>query len=398
MLGVLVAVFVVVLLGPSVWRRAFFLARRQVQAELPITLAEIRADRDGLRAEHAVAVSKLEQLLKLERGKTAEQKVTLARQQDELKRIPLLEQNIARLEKRLGEEEKGAAEARQARDTALEKAEILQAELERVQGHYVALESLADTLRIEISAHEAEISRLMSEITEMRHDRKDATARYNELSTQLTAAQTKLKSETRRNGELQQKLEKLISELSDAQEILQAELERVQGHYVALESLADTLRIEISAHEAEISRLMSEITEMRHDRKDATARYNELSTQLTAAQTKLKSETRRNGELQQKLEKLISELSDAQEKLERQNRHGDGALMSADQIEIARQNAALREEMATLAARMVAITAEREGPDSPIHKLLKGTALTEKGKGKKNKAPKSLATRIRDMQ
>ncbi|CAJ2334610.1 hypothetical protein [Brucella abortus] len=303
MLGVLVAVFVVVLLGPSVWRRAFFLARRQVQAELPITLAEIRADRDGLRAEHAVAVSKLEQLLKLERGKTAEQKVTLARQQDELKRIPLLEQNIARLEKRLGEEEKGAAEARQARDTALEKAEILQ-----------------------------------------------------------------------------------------------AELERVQGHYVALESLADTLRIEISAHEAEISRLMSEITEMRHNRKDATARYNELSTQLTAAQTKLKSETRRNGELQQKLEKLISELSDAQEKLERQNRHGDGALMSADQIEIARQNAALREEMATLAARMVAITAEREGPDSPIHKLLKGTALTEKGKGKKNKAPKSLATRIRDMQ
>lgn len=303
MFGVLVAVFVVVLLGPSVWRRAFFLARRQVQAELPITLAEIRADRDGLRAEHAVAVSKLEQLLKLERGKTAEQKVTLARQQDELKRIPLLEQNIARLEKRLGEEEKGAAEARQARDTALEKAEILQ-----------------------------------------------------------------------------------------------AELERVQGHYVALESLADTLRIEISAHEAEISRLMSEITEMRHDRKDATARYNELSTQLTAAQTKLKSETRRNGELQQKLEKLISELSDAQEKLERQNRHGDGALMSADQIEIARQNAALREEMATLAARMVAITAEREGPDSPIHKLLKGTALTEKGKGKKNKAPKSLATRIRDMQ
>ncbi|NKC27761.1 hypothetical protein HED52_03405 [Ochrobactrum ciceri] len=39
--GVLVTVFVVVLLGPSVWRRAFFLARRQVQAELPITLAEI---------------------------------------------------------------------------------------------------------------------------------------------------------------------------------------------------------------------------------------------------------------------------------------------------------------------------------------------------------------------
>ncbi len=302
-LGVLVTVFAVVLLGPSVWRRAFYLARRQVQAELPITLAEIRADRDGLRAQHAVAVSKLEQLLKLERGKNAEQRVVLARQQDALKRIPLLEENIARLEKQLGEEEKASGEARQAHDRALEKAEILQ-----------------------------------------------------------------------------------------------AELERVQGHYVALEGFADTLRIEISAHEAENSRLMNEITEMRHDRKEVSARYNELSTQLTAAQTELKSEKRRNGELQQKLEKLISELSDAQEKLERLNRQGDIMAVNVEQVEIARENAALREEMAALAARMVAVTAEREGPDSPIHKLLKSAARTEKGKSKKNSGSKSLANRIRDLQ
>ncbi|MHC5233093.1 hypothetical protein [Brucella sp. LJL56] len=302
MFGVLVTVFVVVLLGPSVWRRAFFLARRQVQAELPITLAEIRADRDGLRAEHAVALSRQEQLLKLERQKAAEQKVTLARQYEELKRIPLLEGSQADIEKQLAEHERVTKDAEAARDTALEKAEILQ-----------------------------------------------------------------------------------------------AELERVQSHYSALEGLADTLRIEISGSETEYSRLTNEMTEMRRDRKEAAARYNEVSTQLTSAQTELKSEKRRNGELQQKLEKLISELSDAQEKIERYSRKNTGLNVSPEQAEIERENAALREEMAELAARMVAVTADKEGPDSPIHSILEAAEKSDTDKGK-NDGSKSLARRIRDLQ
>ncbi len=300
--GVLVTVFVVVLLGPSVWRRAFFLARRQVQAELPITLAEIRADRDGLRAEYAVAVSRQEQLLKLERQKNAEQKVLLARQYEELKRIPLLEASQADIEKQLAEHERMAEEAGSARDTALEKAQILQ-----------------------------------------------------------------------------------------------AELERMQSHYAALEGLADTLRIEISGSETEYSRLTNEMTEMRRDRKEAAARYNEVSTQLTSAQTELKSEKRRNSELQQKLEKLISELSDAQEKIERYSRRKAGVDDSSDLAEIARENAVLREEMASLAARMVAATAEKEGPGSPIHSILEVAEKADAGKGRKA-GPKSLARRIRDLQ
>ena len=291
-----------VLLGPSVWRRAFFLARRQVQAELPITLAEIRADRDGLRAEHAVEASRLQQLLQLERQTTAEQKVTLARKYEELKRIPLLEERQADIEKQLTEHERVTKEAETARDTALEKAEILQ-----------------------------------------------------------------------------------------------AELERMQSHYRALEGLADTLRIEISASETERARLTNEMTEMRRDRKEAAARYNEVSTQLTSAQTELKSEKRRNGELQQKLEKLISELSDAQEKVERYSRRNSGATESAELADIGRENAVLREEMAALAARMVAATAEKEGPDSPIHSILETAEKSHKGKGKPS-GSQSLASRIRDLQ
>ncbi len=220
-LGVLVAVFVVVLLGPSVWRRAFFLARRQVHAELPVTLAEIRADRDGLRAEHAVAFSKLERQLKQEREKSSEQLIKLGKQHDELRRFASLENDIAQLRKTLAEREKAVEETVVERDNAAEKAEIVEAEVERLQKHLSSLQDLADTLRIEISAKEVEHGRLVNEMSEMRRERKDASARYNEVSTQLTAAQTELKSERRRNTELQQRLGKLISDFSDAQERLE---------------------------------------------------------------------------------------------------------------------------------------------------------------------------------
>lgn len=301
-LGILVAVFVAVLLGPSVWRRAFFLARRQVQAELPMTLAEIRADRDALRAEHAVSAARLEQSLRLERAEAAARKIQIDRQSEALKKIPQLEQQIAELEARLAGREQALQAMSAEKDTALEESSIVQAERERLQNHLSALETLADTLRIEITAQETE------------------------------------------NG-----------------------------------------------------KLMAEMRGMRRDRKDAAARFNELSTQLTAAQTELKSEKRRNSELQQKLEKLISELSDAQEKLERHMRNGAS---SPDDIaavsDFSRENAALREEMAVLAARMVAATAEKEGAGSPIHALVGAEDAAEDAE--LDGRPKSLASRIRDLQ
>ncbi|MBN9046309.1 MAG: hypothetical protein J0H18_11660 [Rhizobiales bacterium] len=306
LLGVLVAVFAVVLLGPTVWRRAFFLARRQVQAELPMTLAEIRADKDGLRAEYAVALSRLEQQLRLAHGVADERMTDLGRAHEELKRIKPLEAARTNLERQLTDLGKRLAETETARDTALEKADILQAELERMQNHQHALEGLADTLRIEISGHQAESGRLLTEINAMRHDRKETASRHNEVSAALTAAQAELKSEKRRNGDLQQKLERLMAELSDTQEKLE-----------------------------------------RHSRSG----------------------------------KALSLEDGGQE----------------DRAEIVRQNAALREEMAALAARVVAVTAEKEGPDSPIHALVQEAGSTADAEQGDKAGSKSLATRIRDL-
>ncbi len=226
LLGVLVTVFFVVLLGPTVWRRAMTLAKRQIQVGLPMTLAEIRADRDGLRAEYAVTIARLEQKIQQLIASRAEQAVVIGRQYEALKQIPVVEAERDKScnERDQMQQQRDAMEVE--RNAALEQSAILQADVERLRAHVHALEQLAETLRDEISGYETSQTKLNREIADMHRERKDATNRYNELSTQLTRAQTELKNEKRRNDELEEKLERLIAQLSDAEEKLERQVRR----------------------------------------------------------------------------------------------------------------------------------------------------------------------------
>lgn len=62
-LGFLGAGLLAILIVPSVWRRAVRLTRRRIEAATPMTLNEFLADKDALRAEHAVATRRLERRL-----------------------------------------------------------------------------------------------------------------------------------------------------------------------------------------------------------------------------------------------------------------------------------------------------------------------------------------------
>ncbi len=59
-LGFLSAVLLGLLIAPAVWRRAVRLTTRRLKEQLPLSDAEIRADKDRLRAEYAIRVHKLE--------------------------------------------------------------------------------------------------------------------------------------------------------------------------------------------------------------------------------------------------------------------------------------------------------------------------------------------------
>ncbi len=79
-LGFLLATLVSLLLAPVVWRRAARLATKRLKASLPISLTDFHAEKDQLRAKHAIEVRALEVNLDLAKEKTAQQMVEIGRQ------------------------------------------------------------------------------------------------------------------------------------------------------------------------------------------------------------------------------------------------------------------------------------------------------------------------------
>jgi chromosome segregation ATPase len=72
-LGCVVAGLLALLFMPVLWARALRLTRQRLQAQIPVSMQEILADRDHLRAEFAVERRKLEQMMeRVSDGKAAD--------------------------------------------------------------------------------------------------------------------------------------------------------------------------------------------------------------------------------------------------------------------------------------------------------------------------------------
>jgi hypothetical protein len=72
------------LLAVPFYKRAVRLATRDVMATVPLSMTEIRADRDHLRAQFAVAIRRLEVNLEELRTKTADQSADAGRRRAEI--------------------------------------------------------------------------------------------------------------------------------------------------------------------------------------------------------------------------------------------------------------------------------------------------------------------------
>lgn len=78
-LGFLLATLLALALAPAYWARAVRLTRRNISRTMPMSEAEIRADKDRLRAEYAVRIHNLESTLEKARLAAARQQVEVSR-------------------------------------------------------------------------------------------------------------------------------------------------------------------------------------------------------------------------------------------------------------------------------------------------------------------------------
>jgi hypothetical protein len=104
-LGFLTAALIGVLIAPSLWSRAYRLSRKRLEQTLPVTLSEVEATQDQLRASYAVRMRRLETALAGAKQKAAMQLVDNSRLQMQ---IVALRDQIADLDLKLSERRNAA--------------------------------------------------------------------------------------------------------------------------------------------------------------------------------------------------------------------------------------------------------------------------------------------------
>ncbi len=105
-LGFFLACFMFVLVAPSFWSRAVRLTRRRIESTMPLTISEIEAEKDQLRASFAVKIRRLESALGKSREKSSHQLVEISRMQ---MGVTTLQDEIASLERSLNERRNAAS-------------------------------------------------------------------------------------------------------------------------------------------------------------------------------------------------------------------------------------------------------------------------------------------------
>ena len=103
-LGFLTASLIGVFVAPALWHRASRLSRKRLELTLPVTLSEIEAAQDQLRASYAVRMRRLETALANAKQKAAAQLVENSR----------LQMQIAALKDQMGDLDLKLSERRNA--------------------------------------------------------------------------------------------------------------------------------------------------------------------------------------------------------------------------------------------------------------------------------------------
>lgn len=106
MLGFFIAGLVALLLAPTLYRRAVRLTTRRIEATMPMSLSDIEADKDMLRASYAIQIRKLETALEKAREKIASQTIDLSKHQMEITRY---QEQIGGVQRNLDERSNAAS-------------------------------------------------------------------------------------------------------------------------------------------------------------------------------------------------------------------------------------------------------------------------------------------------
>jgi chromosome segregation ATPase len=392
-IGFLIAGLLVIGVIPLVHARAERLTTRRMEALTPLSMAEIQADKDQLRAEFAMSTRRLEMSVEQLKAKTTNQLTEIGKKSDAIGRLKLeFGEKTAALFALEAKERQLMDELRSFRDEIASKGGTLAdteralagtlAELAQVTANLnestlaansqrvelMALRAQAEALKGQIEAYEMETQELQdrlrnktAEVLSLSDELAEERARSEQLGTRVGQLDRQLIAQTTESEVLGRRVEELTARLDE------------QGRFLAdREFLSDRLRNEaLSAQKIE--------SEVRSALADAEHRHRLATEAIRAERTAIEEQLVQSQDERVKLQRDIAAM-----------KHDAENTWANERVE----NALLRERINDVAAEVARLTAALEGPASPIVSILNSDAGHSTGAANGNGASVSIAPNI----
>lgn len=400
-LGFLCAGFLALMVSPAIWRRAVLLTRRRIEASVPLTLNEIQADKDRMRAEFAMSTRRLEMSVKAFRDKASAQVAEINRNREELKRLGVdrdektavitdLETKASALRKELGAREHQLEETHVQLEDVQQKLETKAYELEHMRERTEELVVTSSNRQVELVSREAQVEKLAGDVDALRLARRETEAMAREREAEAKTALETLNQEKKRLATAEKKLDRLIASLADREEKLdrrEKELARLREELKENRALIDNSTNMAANAEKQKVKLESELASM--TLQMSTLLEGAKGGDIEKAMKMLTKDRERVAAQLASAEALNGELVEQVDAFERAK--------TSEWDDQKRENAILREQINDLAAEVVTLTASLEGPDSPILKALADKPGEPAARTSGNSVI-SLADRVRALQ
>jgi chromosome segregation ATPase len=407
-IGFLVAALIGLVVVPLVHGRAVRLTMRRLEAATPLSMAEIQADKDQLRAEFAMSTRRLEMSVEQLKTKSTSQLAELGKKSDAINRLKIeLGEKTATIfalearDKALRDQLRATEEEFAVKTSAMLEAQrdlsAKEAELAKMIDELDERSGVAEAQKVEIVALKTQVEALKDRLTEAGNELKAVEDRRDAERVELRAATQELSEERgkvenlgRRVAELEQQL---VAQTTEA-EILGRRAQDLENR------LGEQSRL-LNESEFELKHLRNDLETARKTEADLRAAIAELDGRTSSATQKLKAE---NAQLHAELERTKDERDRLARDLGNMKREAEENWAN-ERVE----NALLRERINDVAAEVARLASSLEGPNSTIDAILAAetardhapVAVTSHGEvtmAAEARAGGDLADRIRALQ
>jgi chromosome segregation ATPase len=369
-IGFLVSMLFGLMIVPLVHNRAVRLTIRRLEAATPLSMAEIQADKDQLRAEFAMSARRLEMNVDQLKNKTTSQLAELGKKSDAINRmkIELGEKNatifsLEAREKAVKEQLRATEEEFAAKTEMLRNAEHAltdkQGELAKINHELSDRSMMADSRQVELIA-------VRTQIDELKNRVGDAEKEFAATQTRLAQERTESENATRELTEARGRVENLSQRVTDLdrQLIIQVKEAEMLGNRV------NDLEGRLATQGKLLAEREYENNQLRQTSEAAERAAKELRAEVAALSSGGNSPV---------IEKLRTEKAAVEEQLrvardERAKLQRDiNAIQQQAESSWATErmeNALLRERINDIAAEVAKLAIQLEGPNSAIEAML----------------------------